>query len=79
VESPHEHSTDTCGVSGALALRQALLTRNEDFALLLLDNGVNPHLTNIKGQTALHLAVKICLEVVSHKLLEQGLDTNVRD
>ncbi|WP_047153918.1 ankyrin repeat domain-containing protein [Aneurinibacillus tyrosinisolvens] len=65
--------------AGSSLLHHAIAGRNFDIALFLIQNNIDVNITNIDGQTPLHL---ICIHPnleVAKEILNKGGDINIRD
>lgn len=58
--------------SGNTALHAAVLLRDKDFVIYLLEKGANANMKNRRGQTPLHLAVENRQNQISEILILQG-------
>lgn len=62
--------------SGTTPLHHAVRMRQTEIAVLLIERGADPRLTDSHGQTALHLAED---RAVAERLIAQGADVHARD
>lgn len=65
--------------NGSGLLHYAISGNNFDISSFLLDEGININMTNVDGQTGLHL---ICVNQdlkVATELLKRGIDINIKD
>lgn len=64
---------------GSGLLHYAISGKQFNIALFLIENGIDVNMTNLDGQTALHLiGVNQSIEVLN-ALIQKGIDVNIRD
>jgi len=64
---------------GKTLLAQAILKKNNNAVQFLLDHGANPNAQIYKGETALHIAVKMGNIAIIHLLLQNGADISIKN
>ncbi|QDT00589.1 ankyrin repeat domain-containing protein [Adhaeretor mobilis] len=70
---------NSCGKGNITPLIRALLSRNKEGFMSLLEHGADPNILTIRGESALNLAAELSEEYWLKALLEHGADPDLEN